>query len=139
MTFSIGIRLLCLTAVWAFMTACIAVGVQHDAAPSVLRVSPDYLTLYVPGEEGSEERFPSSSTVTASVLDVAGNILSRDPLQVRWEVSDRRVVSVEPSGRLTALATGTVTVRAATSAKNALEATMSVSVLDRGGAEVVVK
>lgn len=121
------------------MAACTAVGVQHDAAPSVLRVSPDYLTLYVPGEEGSEERFPSSSTVTASVLDVAGNILSRDPLQVRWEVSDRRVVSVEPSGRLTALATGTVTVRAATSAKNALEATMSVSVLDRGGAEVVVK
>ena len=139
MTFSFGSRILCISAAWVLMAACTPVGIQKGPEPTALRLSPDSLILYVPGEEGDEARFPSSSRVTLSVFDGAGNPIDGEGLELRWEVSDRQVVSVEPTGRLTALSTGTATVRAASAANNTLAATMSVSVLDRGGAEVVVK
>lgn len=139
MTFRIGSRILCLAAAWALVAGCSEFGVQHVAEPTTLSVSPDRLTLYLPGEEGDEESFPSSSQVQVRVIDEAGNPMTGSFRDVRWEVSDPGVVSVDAAGRLTALSTGSATVRATSIAKASLEATMSVSVRDAGRADMVVK
>ncbi|MNK84087.1 Bacterial Ig-like domain (group 2) [compost metagenome] len=139
MTFGFGFRLICLVGAWGIVSACSDMAVQHVAEPSVLQISPDHITLYMPGEQGDEEHYPSSSQVTARILDEAGTPMLGAAGEVRWETSDPQVVKVEVTGRLTALATGSATIRATAIARTSLGATMSVLVRDVGRADVVVK
>ncbi|MNX68655.1 hypothetical protein D3C86_998470 [compost metagenome] len=139
MTFGSSFRLLCFACAWAAVTACSDVAVQNVVEPAVLQVSPEHLRLYLAGDQGDEKRYPSSSQASARVLDGAGAPMSGAAGEVRWEVSDPLLVKVDAMGRLTALATGSATLRATSIARPSLEATMSVSVRDVGAADVVVK
>lgn len=151
MKFGTGFRLLCLVGVWGALVACSDLLIEHVseplaepkaepiAEPVVLQVSPDRLILYLAGDQGDEELFPSSSQVEARVLDGAGLSMSGAAGEVRWDASDAQVVKVDAMGRLTALSTGSAIIRATSIASPSLEATMSVSVKDAGRADVVVK
>jgi len=139
MKFSSGMRLFCLT--WATLVAagCSEVGVQHVPVPSRIQVSPENVTIYLANEGGNEELFPSSAQLSARVFDSAGGLLSGDAAKVSWDPLDTAVAQVDAAGRVTAVGTGSATIRSMAVGEPSLQATVSVTVLDAGRADVVVR
>ena len=139
MKFSFGIRQFCLAGVMLVAVGCSEVGVQHVAAPSRIQVSPASITIYLANQEGNEELFPSSAQLVARVFDSAGGPLDGEVAKVSWEPLDTVVAKVDAAGRVTSVGAGITTVRSTLIAAPLLQATVSVTVLDAGRANVVVR
>ncbi|MNT51981.1 Bacterial Ig-like domain (group 2) [compost metagenome] len=91
------------------------------------------------GEDGNEVQFPSSAVLSVQVLASNGTPFLGKAAEVRWGVSDEAIAQVDAQGRLSAVATGSTMVVATSVSKAAVQATASVTVLDAGQADVVVK
>ncbi|GEM_PF-2372292 len=123
---------------------CDLVGVtEHDSphieGPSQLRLSSDRVTLYLAADGGNEDHFPSSRSLSARVLDAADNALEEKAGEVQWLSSDEAIAVVNASGLVRTVATGSVTLTASSVLKPSVRATASVTVLDAGHANVVVR
>lgn len=120
-------------------SGCFFFEAPYAVQPERMLVSPSHVTLYVKGEEGNEQLFPSSAVVSVQVLDSSGKPVEGKEGEARWGVSDSAIAQVDAAGRLTAVATGSTTVVATSASKASLQATASVTVQDAGQADVVVK
>jgi len=139
MNFGIGVRQLWLASAIVALVGCTEWGVQHVEPPSRIQVSPERLTLFMPSEAGDEAAFPSSAKPTVRVLDVSGQEMTGGAAEIRWDSSMPGVATIDAQGRISAVATGSATIRWATVVDPILLATMSVTVLDAGGANVEVR
>lgn len=139
MNFGIGVRQFWLTLAIVALAGCSEWGVQHVEQPSRIQVSPDHVTLFMPNEAGDEEAFPSSALPTVTVLDAQGQAMTGEVAALRWDSSAPGVATIDAQGRISAIATGSATIRWVSVVESKRLATMSVTVLDAGGASVTVR
>jgi uncharacterized protein YjdB len=95
--------------------------------------------LYVGADGGDEERFPSSLTFVAQVLNAQGKVLDEEAGVLVATSSDEAIATVDASGRITSVASGSVMLIIHAAARPSLRATASVTILDVGHAAVDVR
>lgn len=139
MNFGIGVRQFWLTLAIVAVAGCSEWGVQHVEQPSRINVSPEHLTLFLPNEAGDEEVFPSSAKPSVTVLDARGQAMTGRAAELRWDSSAPGVAPIDAQGRISAIAAGNATIRWVSVVEPKRLATMSVTVLDAGGASVTVR
>lgn len=95
--------------------------------------------LYLRTESGERDLFPSAVTLTAQVLGADNVPLQGDSSRVEWFSLEPAIATVDAAGRVQAMAVGRTDVISRSVAEPTLSATVSVTVLDAGVAEVVVR
>ena len=139
MNIGICVRQFWLTLAVVAIAGCSDWGIQHVEQPSRIQVSPDHLMLFMPNEAGDEEGFPSSGKPTVTVLDARGQAMTGRTAELRGDSSAPDVATIDAQGRISAVATGSATIRWVSVVGPKRLATMSVTVLDAGGASVTVR
>ena len=139
MHFAMKLRFVFLSLLTVTTSGCDLYGVQHVEEPSRVVLAKEHLVLFMGADQGDEVQFPSSAQLSAQVLGTTDAPLSGHSAEVRWQSTDAAIASVDASGKVSAVATGSATLIATSVAKPAAVATMSVSVLDQGLADVVVR
>lgn len=106
-------------------------GANPTPTAETLTLSPSRLILALPGEGEGTDLLPSSQRLQAIITPAAASA------SITWRSGDTAIASVDGSGLVTAVGTGTTEVKAGIEAGPF--ATASIIVLDQGQANVTLR